>query len=110
MSNKNITISILLSTILMIILNSFSNRYHKPRETTIVNNKFPLIEALDLTRKPVLITKDCNGKSALLTIAFVQDAQHQIDTWSKPFIEKYVNDITAYYYEVPMTAIDSLDL
>ncbi|MFN7118850.1 MAG: hypothetical protein ACK4TA_18770 [Saprospiraceae bacterium] len=76
--------------------------YQKSTEITLSNNQFPVIEALDLAGKPVSLPNDCKGKPTLISIAFVTEAQYQIDTWAKPFMQQFVNDSTAHYYEIPM--------
>lgn len=99
--NSRVRIIISLS-VFIITLYSCSKMYQKPTEITLLNNQFPSIKALDLAGKPVSLPNDCKGKPTLISVAFVQNAQYQIDTWAKPFMQRYVNDSTAYYYEIPM--------
>lgn len=93
--------------LLVTILNSCSKMYQKTNEITLSGNRFPTIEAYNLAGKLVSIPRDCKGKPTLISIAFVEKAQLQIDTWAKPFMQQFVNNSMAYYYEIPMINVEN---
>ena len=58
-------------------------------EKEIVGKIFPNITAYSLTKTEVRLPEVAKGKVALITIAFVREAQEMIDSWSIPFGNRF---------------------
>jgi len=71
-------------------------------EKEIVGKIFPNITAYSLAKTEVRLPEVAKGKVALITIAFVREAQEMIDSWSIPFGNRFGKDSNYAYYEVPM--------
>jgi len=50
----------------------------------------------------VVAPDDFKGKVTLITAAFVEPAQQQIDTWAKPTLSKYLDNPKFGYLELPI--------
>lgn len=67
-----------------------------------IGKRFPDVTAESLAKTRESIPESANGKVVLIAVAFLQQSQPQLDSWLKPFIEKY-GSIEGYtFYEVPM--------
>lgn len=71
-------------------------------DTLKLGDRFPDICAETLAEKPVCLPKYCEGKIAVITLAFDIDSQRKIDTWANPLLAKYEADSSVMYFEVPM--------
>ena len=55
-------------------------------------DQFPSIEVNDLNEKPLVIPKDTKGKYTLVGVAFSEDAQEDLYTWSQPVFSEFLDD------------------
>ena len=53
---------------------------------------FPDIDVLDLNDKTLSIPKDMKGKYSLIGVAFSEDAQEDLYTWSQPVFSEFMDD------------------
>ena len=53
---------------------------------------FPSIEVNDLNEKSLVIPDDTKGKFTLVGIAFSEDAQEDLYTWSQPVFSEFLDD------------------
>jgi hypothetical protein len=67
-----------------------------------VGSRFPRIEGKSLAGTRVVAPDDFKGKVTLITAAFVEPAQQQIDTWAKPTLAKYLDNPKVGYLELPI--------
>jgi ATP10 protein len=67
-----------------------------------LGDHFPRIEGLSLAGTRVSAPDDFKGKVTLITMAFVQNAQSQIDTWAKPTLDKFAGNSDFAYLELPI--------
>ena len=76
-----------------------STEKHDPKQLT--GKRFPLLVAENLEGDTVTLPSDTEGQVCVLTVAFEQDAQKQIDSWTKHILDnpKYTG---ICYYEIPM--------
>ena len=63
------------------------------------NRSFPTIPARTLSGKEITFPDAARGKLALIAVAFVRGAQHQLDSWTVPFETACSEDGV---YEIPM--------
>lgn len=63
---------------------------------------FPKIEATTLSGKAITLPAYVQGKQALVVVAFRRQAQGKIDSWRKPFMEKYTDSENYTFLEIPM--------
>lgn len=68
---------------------------------SLLNTKFPVLEAETLAKNKIEFPKDNIGKVTIYAIAFEGDAQKIVDTWTKPILDKYSNN-EVNYFEIPM--------
>ena len=72
---------------------------HNPKQ--LVGQRFPLLVAENLEGHTVTLPTDSEGQVCVLTVAFEQDAQKQIDSWTKHILDHpQYSDLC--YYEIPM--------
>jgi len=57
-----------------------------------VGDLFPTIEVEDLNQDSLVIPEDSKGKFTLVGVAFSEDAQSDLYTWSDPVFQKFMND------------------
>lgn len=57
-----------------------------------VGEDFPEIQATDLNEKDIVIPKDTKGKYTLIGVAFSEDAQKDLYTWSEPVYNEFLNE------------------
>ncbi len=55
-------------------------------------NTFPNIDVLDLNDKALNIPEDLTGKYSLIGVAFSEDAQNDLYTWSQPIFSEFMDD------------------
>lgn len=55
-------------------------------------DQFPSIEVNDLNEKPMQIPEDTKGKFTLIGVAFSEDAQEDLYTWSQPVFSEFLDD------------------
>lgn len=67
-----------------------------------VNERFPRIEGQSLAKTRVVAPDDFKGRVTVISVAFVQSAQAQIDTWAKPTLAKYFDHPAFAYLELPI--------
>lgn len=67
-----------------------------------IGKKFPQITAASLAKTKESIPESCKGKVTLVTVAFLQKSQAELDSWLNPFAEKFGNRDGFMFYEVPM--------
>jgi hypothetical protein len=68
----------------------------------LVGKKFPVLEGTALSGDAVIFPKATEGRVAIITIGFVQNAQNKIDTWITP-LEPFITATKGMvYYEVPL--------
>jgi hypothetical protein len=67
-----------------------------------VGKPFPRIAGKSLAGTDVVAPDDFKGKVTLISIAFVQSAQLQIDSWAKPTLAKYLGNASFGYLELPI--------
>lgn len=53
---------------------------------------FPEIDLLDLNDEPVSIPEDIKGKFSLIGVAFSEDAQEDLYSWSQPVFSEFMDD------------------
>lgn len=73
-------------------------------ETATINvgDKFPTITSESLARTTVTLPVAAKGNITLITIAYVQEAQAQIDSWAEPILKDYFGKPGFAYYELPV--------
>lgn len=57
-----------------------------------VGDQFPDIEVVDLNEKTINIPEDSKGKFTLVGIAFSEDAQRDLYSWSQPVFSMFMDD------------------
>lgn len=57
-----------------------------------VGDQFPDIEVFDLDENLISIPEDSKGKFTLVGVAFSEDAQDDLYTWSDPVFQRFMND------------------
>ena len=67
-----------------------------------LNDRFPRIEGQSLAKTRVVAPDDFKGRVTVISVAFVQSAQAQIDTWAKPTLAKYLGNAAFAYLELPI--------
>ena len=67
-----------------------------------VGKRFPEITAKSLAKTRESIPESAEGKVALITVAFLQQSQPQLDSWLEPFIDRFGSKEGFTFYEVPM--------
>lgn len=55
-------------------------------------NQFPEISVTDLNEKSLTIPDDTKGKFSLIGVAFSEDAQDDLYTWSQPVFSEFMDD------------------
>ncbi len=53
---------------------------------------FPEIDVMDLNNKALSLPEDIEGKFSLIGIAFSEDAQQDLYTWSQPVFSEFMDD------------------
>jgi hypothetical protein len=72
------------------------------KPVNLVGHLFPNLKGTALSGKEVVFPKATEGEVAIITIGFVQKAQHKIDTWIKPLEPFITASKGTVYYEVPL--------
>ena len=57
-----------------------------------VGEKFPSIPTVDLNEKEISIPEDTKGKFTLVGVAFSEDAQKDLYSWSEPVYNEFLNE------------------
>lgn len=57
-----------------------------------VGDLFPTIETYDLNEEKIIIPEDTKGKFTLVGIAFSEDAQEDLYSWSEPVYNNFLNE------------------
>ena len=57
-----------------------------------VGDPFPTIKVADLNEDSITLPEDSKGKFTLIGVAFSEDAQRDLYTWSDPVFQKFMND------------------
>lgn len=57
-----------------------------------VGNPFPVIDVLDLNDEALTIPNDVKGKFSLIGVAFSEDAQEDLYSWSQPVFSEFMDD------------------
>lgn len=67
----------------------------------IGQEKFPEIQVTDLNDKSINIPQDTEGKFTLIGIAFSQDAQNDLYSWSQPVFSEFMdeNNLSSLVYD-----------
>lgn len=60
--------------------------------TAQVGDEFPMIEVSDLNDDSLTLPEDSKGKYTLIGVAFSEDAQDDLYSWSDPVFQKFMND------------------
>jgi ATP10 protein len=113
--HKNITFRVFLVVLLLIVglgvhtASTSEKVSNKPNPSTVNNltgkqdtMKFPTFNAKTLFGREVTFPDVVKGKIGIIFVAFEQGAQEQINSWSEPFIKKYLDNDAVAYYEIPM--------
>lgn len=87
---------------IILISTSYGNCQAEKKERSVILNKdFPNLTAETLSGKTINFPKDTKGKYTIICVAFSDDAQAKVDTWTKAVLEKYPkNEVN--FFEVPM--------
>lgn len=94
---------ILRSIILLGSLTSLCFGQEKTMQHAILIGKtFPTIAAETLAGNKMSYPDSIMGKTTLISIAFVREAQSQIDSWANPFETRFQGREDIRYYEIPM--------
>jgi len=67
-----------------------------------IGKRFPEVTAESLAKTRESIPESARGKITLVTIAFLQQSQPQLDSWLGPFAERFGGREGFTFYEVPM--------
>jgi hypothetical protein len=57
-----------------------------------VGDPFPSIAVSDLNEDSLILPQDSKGKFTLIGVAFSEDAQNDLYSWSDPVFQKFMND------------------
>lgn len=62
---------------------------------------FPTIDVFDLNEKPLSIPEDVKGKFSLIGVAFSEDAQDDLYSWSQPVFSEFLdeNNLSSLVYD-----------
>ncbi len=71
-------------------------------EKSNIGKSFPTVSAETLEGNPASVPESARGKVTLVTVAFLQQNQGQLDSWLNPFAEKFAARDDFMFYEVPM--------
>ena len=88
----------------LIACTDMSSQDTSKKSEKIVGIKFPQISAETLAGKKILLPDSAQGKITLIIIAFKREAQSQLDSWLRPFMEEYGETPGFTFYEIPMLA------
>lgn len=91
---------ILPMTLLAIVFFSF-------RRVGVVGTMFPDLAGVTLSDKQVSLPNDTKGKSTIIAIAYSEDAEQELKTWTDPAYDKFIakNELMPYdvnLYFVPI--------
>jgi len=67
-----------------------------------IGKRFPEVTAESLAKTRESIPESARGKVTLVTVAFLQQSQPQLDSWLGPFAERFGGKEGFTFYEVPM--------
>ncbi|MFY1112698.1 MAG: hypothetical protein AB3K77_13610 [Methanosarcinaceae archaeon] len=68
----------------------------------VVGTRFPKVTSKSLANNLLTLPDCAEGKITLVSIAFVRNAQEQIDSWVRPFEREFGGDKHFAIYELPM--------
>ena len=69
---------------------------------TLVGKPFPTLRGLSLAGDSLTFPEATRGQVAVLSIAFVQEAQATIDAWVQPMADELAAMPGVVYYEIPL--------
>lgn len=66
-----------------------------------MGKQFPSIETYDLDEKKIVIPEDTKGKFTLVGVAFSEDAQEDLYSWSQPVFSEFMdeNNLSSLVYD-----------
>ena len=68
----------------------------------VTGTRFPEVKSKSLAGNLLTLPDCAEGKITLVSIAFVRNAQEQIDSWIRPFEREFGGDEQFAVYELPM--------
>lgn len=74
----------------------------KQASKKVVGSRFPEATSKSLAGNLLTLPDCAEGKITLISIAFVRNAQEQIDSWIRPFEREFGRDEHFAVYELPM--------
>jgi hypothetical protein len=89
--NKRIIFSV---AFLSLLFFSFRN------SSGVVGNLFPGISGTTLNDKNVSVPSDIKGKSSIIALAYSQDAEKELSTWTEPAYDKFIGKTELMSYDV----------
>ena len=87
---------LLFITLVFLLLMNFLNAQR------IGAKMFPIVETKTLNNERLVLPKDLNKKANIIILAFVQEAQVDVNTWADIILREYEPKEAVSYYEVPM--------
>jgi hypothetical protein len=67
-----------------------------------IGKTFPEVKDDSLANTQVTLPDAARGKVTLIVISFLHQNQSQLDSWLEPFVDKFGNNESYTFYEVPM--------
>lgn len=71
----------------------------------LIGKPFPQVSGNSLAGNEITLPDKAAGSITLITVAFLEEGQRYINSWSEPFLERYAGNPEVGYYEVPMMNI-----
>jgi hypothetical protein len=75
------------------------------KDPQIVGTKFPTISAETLAGTRLTLPDAAEGNITLIVIAFKREAQAQLDSWLRPYLQEFGTKPGFTFYEIPMLAL-----
>ena len=75
------------------------------QDAQIVGTKFPTISAETLAGTQLTLPDAAEGNITLIVIAFKREAQAQLDSWLRPYLQEFGTKPDFTFYEIPMLAL-----
>ncbi|HEY6160176.1 MAG TPA: hypothetical protein VI112_03110 [Bacteroidia bacterium] len=66
----------------------------------VVGNLFPDISGITLDDKKISVPNNTKGKSTIIALAYSQDAEKELGTWTEPAYDKFIGKTEIMSYDV----------
>ncbi|MEE4311402.1 MAG: hypothetical protein V2J62_05985 [candidate division KSB1 bacterium] len=88
----------------LFLANVLSGKDEARMKDNNIGEVFPTLKAETLSGIDILYPDDVKGKTTLILMAFKRETQLKIDSWLKPFLERFEKNTSIHFFEIPMLA------